>query len=414
MSIDQPTLARRLREARESSGLTQDEVAQALQLPRTAIVQIEGANRAVSSLELSTLARLYQRRIDAFFNEAEPIQQDETPLTVLYRAGDAIAESPESRAEMSGTIELCRIGMQLDQVLGRKPRLGPPAYAFTVPVKKLEAVEQGVRAAEQERRRLELGDAPIADLAEVISSQEVWTSAATLRDDVSGIFLRHPELGMVILINAEHNKARQRFSYAHEYAHALFDRDNSVTVSAYGNRNDLHEVRANAFAAAFLMSPNGVAAVLRFLNKGTPSRVHALVYDQATEEKTSPAIQAEYRTAPGSQTITCKDVALLAHHFGVSYMAAAYRIRNLSYINQAECENLIAQDEKGRGYLKLMKLTDYEMNDPQPSRELKNQVAYKAIEAYRREEFSRGRMLELGKLLGIPGTELLKLAVDPD
>ncbi len=417
MTIDQATLAKRLRDAREGSGLTQDQVAQSLQLSRSAIVQIEAANRAVSSLELSKLAKLYQRRIDQFFEEEEPAVQGPSSENIHYRAGEGVEESPEAQAEISRTIDLCRAGMQLDQLLGRKPRFGPPTYAFAPPTRKLEAVDQGARAAEEERRRLELGDAPMADMADLISNQEIWAAAAALRDDVSGIFLKHPELGMIILVNSGHVRARQRFSYAHEYAHALFDRDSAATmrtVSTFENRNDLREVRANAFAAAFLMPAAGVEAVLRFLNKGTPSRVYALVYDQATEQRTSPAIQAEERPAPGSQTITCKDVAVLAHHFGVSYMASAYRIRNLNFVNQAECETLIGQEATGRGYLELMHLTDYETLDPQPNRELRNQVAYLAIEAYRREAISRGRVLELSKLMDIPGAALLKLAAHAD
>lgn len=43
-------------------------------------------------------------------------------------------------------------------------------------------------------------------------------------------------------------------------------------------------------------------------------------------------------------------------------------------------------------------------------RELRSEIARLAIEAYRREEISRGRLLELSKTLGIPGETLLELA----
>lgn len=411
MIVDQTTLAQRLRDAREGCGLTQDEVALNLQLPRTAVVQIEAAKRAVSSLELSRLAKLYHRRIDSFFEDAE-MAKEEPPLKVLFRADSAIGDDPQAQAAVSKTIELCRIGGELDRLLGRRPRLGPPAYACSAPSRKAEAVEQGTLAAEEERRRLEIGDAPIADMAELISAQEIWAAAAAVRDDVSGVFLNHPDLGMVLLVNDDHVLARQRFSYAHEYAHGLFDRDEPVTVSTFEKREDLREVRANAFAAAFLLPANGVTAMLRFLNKGTASRTHAWVYDLGMEEKSSPAIQAEERAAPGSQTVTAKDVAVIAHHFGASYLAATYRIRNLGFVNQPECEQLISQEESGRAFLRAMNLTDYEVKDPKPNRELRNQVAYLAFEAYRRDDFTRGQMLELSELLEIPGPELLRLATD--
>ena len=43
------------------------------------------------------------------------------------------------------------------------------------------------------------------------------------------------------------------------------------------------------------------------------------------------------------------------------------------------------------------------------NRELRRQVAGLAIEAYRREEISRGRLLDLGKQLDIPGPKLGEL-----
>jgi hypothetical protein len=44
---------------------------------------------------------------------------------------------------------------------------------------------------------------------------------------------------------------RRLFSYPHEYAHALADRDVASLVSKVENRSALREVRANAFAAAW-------------------------------------------------------------------------------------------------------------------------------------------------------------------
>ena len=43
-------------------------------------------------------------------------------------------------------------------------------------------------------------------------------------------------------------------------------------------------------------------------------------------------------------------------------------------------------------------------------RELRIEIAHLAIEAYRREEISRGRVLELGRALDMKGDVLLRLA----
>ena len=159
------------------------------------------------------------------------------------------------------------------------------------------------------------------------------------------------------------------------------------------------------------MPAGGVSALLKSLDKGTPSRQVAWVYDQAVEQAEVPAIEAERRPATGSQKITYKDVAALARHFGVSYKAAAYRIRNLNWVSQQECDSLIEQEASGKDYLSLLDWTsELEAKDPRPDRELKSQVADLAIEAFRREEISRGRLLELSKSLGVSGARLLRLA----
>jgi transcriptional regulator with XRE-family HTH domain len=63
----------RLKEAREYLGLSQQEVADKLKLPRTAISQIENGQRGVEALELKALARVYQRPVTFFTGEEEPV-----------------------------------------------------------------------------------------------------------------------------------------------------------------------------------------------------------------------------------------------------------------------------------------------------------------------------------------------------
>uniref|UniRef100_UPI003F4954DA helix-turn-helix domain-containing protein n=1 Tax=Paenarthrobacter ureafaciens TaxID=37931 RepID=UPI003F4954DA len=77
-------VASRIREARESLGLTQEEVSGALGIPRTSVNAMEAGKRGVSALELRRLARLYRRRVEWLLGE------DEAPVAAadgaLYRA----------------------------------------------------------------------------------------------------------------------------------------------------------------------------------------------------------------------------------------------------------------------------------------------------------------------------------------
>jgi transcriptional regulator with XRE-family HTH domain len=61
---EKETLAKRLREAREYLGLSQEYVAQQTGISRPAISEIEGGRRKVDSLELKRFSKLYGRPIE--------------------------------------------------------------------------------------------------------------------------------------------------------------------------------------------------------------------------------------------------------------------------------------------------------------------------------------------------------------
>jgi Zn-dependent peptidase ImmA (M78 family)/transcriptional regulator with XRE-family HTH domain len=405
--MSQEILGQRLRQARELAGISQQVAADAIGAPRTALTQLEAGKRSVSTLELTKLAGIYHRPV-MYFLEENP-EEDDDIFVALHRAAPGLADTPEVKHCVNLCVDLCREGVALEHLLGRIDRSGPPTYTESVPSRPIEAVSQGERVAEQERRRLGIGSAPIADMADLIAGQGVWASGADLPNDMSGLFLRHRSIGLAILVHANHPPARKRFSYAHEYAHALLDRDRTVTVSSSDNAADLVEKRANAFAAAFLMPAEGVTDLLRSLDKGQPSRGARAIFDAATGGK----IQTELRTAPGSQQITYQDAAMIAHHFGVSYQAAAYRLLSLRHISHKECESLLGQTETGKDYLRALDMFD-ELEKPEDeklwTRELRSQVAHLALEAYRREEISRGKLLDISKAVSIPANIMLDLA----
>lgn len=406
MTFDLATLGTRLKNARINCGITQEKAAEALGVPRTAIVQIESGNRSVSTFELAMLAELYRRPVADFFADRDPA--DEDVLVTLYRLAPGIEENPAFRNEVCRHIDICREGVVLESLLGRKARTGPPSYKLSEPRSTIEAVEQGALVASEERNRLDLGDAPIADMPDLITCQGVWASGAALPEEMSGLFVRHSTFGMAILVNLSHPRARQRFSYAHEFGHALMDCDHSVNVTTQSNANDLIEKRANAFAAAFLAPKPGVEWILESLDKGGPSRVERAIYSVATNNGS----EAESRAIPGSQEITYQDVAIIAHHFGVSYQAATYRLRSLDRIGKKECDDLLQKEALGRDYLQVLNLNeDLEGQDTaKPDRELVTQVVHAAVEAYRREEITDARILDISKRLGIHGQRLLALA----
>ena len=407
LTHDRVTLGRRLKEARTHSGFTQEEVAKALELPRTAIVHMEAGNRSVSTLELAKLAEgLSPARCELFRG---------CPCRGRCLGGGCsvskdFEENTAVRQELARCVAICQEGANLERLLKLPSRTGPPAYELSLPKAAWQAVQQGERIAADERRRLALGRAPIPDIAELARHQGIWACGAELPDQMSGLFLKHSSLGMVILVSSEHVRERRRFSYAHEYGHAIMDRDQNVTVTTTENQSDLREVRANAFAAAFLLPRSGVLHFLMARQKGLGSYDDHEVYDPSIEER-GPAVQVRGRVPARTRKITYEDVAALAHEFGVSYQAAAYRLNSLRLVTRSQLRDLIEKADFGRDYLSLLKLEeDLEPKDSRPDRKLVSEVVHLAIEAYRRGEISKGKLRDLSSLLHVPGQELLRLA----
>lgn len=100
---DRKRLAGRLREAREDAGLSQEDVAHKLSLPRPAISQIENGHRRVEALELARFAKLYGRPL-SFFADDEPVGAQR--LDALHRTAASL--SAKDRAEVLRFAEFLR------------------------------------------------------------------------------------------------------------------------------------------------------------------------------------------------------------------------------------------------------------------------------------------------------------------
>lgn len=402
--MNQHELGIALKRAREQCGKNQQEAADALGVTRITIVHIEQGNRQISSIELKKLADLYGRKMDEFFADSE--NTDET-LVHLYRIAPGIEKLPRATERIGHVLALSRKGAELANRLELHRQTRAPLYEAKAPRTGADAIRVGTEIADQERRRLGLGSAPIADIAELISHQGIWVSSTKLPDGISGSFLKDPAIGLMIIVNAGHGLPRRRFSYAHEYAHALLDRERSVAVTSEGGADHLIEKRANAFAAAFLMPKAGVEELLSLLDKGGPSKQQVPMYDAATE---GPVV-AEYRSKRGSQDITFQDVLVVAKHFIVSYQAAAYRLRSLGYVSEDGCAKLLALERSWSDpghYLHAVHQTERAAVDEKS--ELKGTIMRFTIEAHRRGLLGdQGEIAAISSLLSMDEGSLMSL-----
>ncbi len=399
MPISQEQLGQRLRVAREASSFTQERAADHLGLPLSAIAQIELGKRSVSSIELNKLARLYGRDIRNFF--AEDFHEEE-PLAVLFRADEELARQEEMIDSLRQCIQIGSEVTNLERLVGLDRKLSSVVrYNFPAPESRYDSIRHGVSVAKQERQRIGIGSAPIGNIAEYLEKQGVRTAVVDLPDDVSGLALFVPNIGAFVAVNRKKHVVRRTFSFAHEYAHILMDRDSKGMISRGSEHTDLLEVRANSFAASFLMPESGVRSFLTHVGKGGESRLFA---ETPTDNEDAIALEARRSSKVGE--IHLHDIVLLARHFSVSRMVAIYRLRNLQLISPTELERLSEQERAGRGRQleKLLQLP--EPDQVEERNRFRHHFLNLALDAFDRELISRSKLEELfAILLDVPKAE---------
>ena len=411
MAIDQKELGQRLRQARQISTMTQDDVAHHLGVSRSTVTQIELGNRTVTGIELSSFAYLFGKDLRSFIADEAPDKED--VLVALFRLHPDLSSQEDLLEALRRCLALGRELTRLERLLDIDRDLATiAAYLLPPPRTAWEAVQQGERVALEERKRLGLALTSLPDVAELLKAQGVRTAQVNLPEDISGLTLIEPEIGYLVVANREHHILRRRFSYAHEYCHVLVDRDQRGLVSRGQDRDELIEVRSNSFAASFLMPAAAVRQFIHAFGKGRTSRMETEVFDEESP------VRARARSDPGSQEIQIYDVVQMAHHFGVSRTAACYRLKSTRLITAQELDSLLEQDRAGRGR-ELEQLLDLPEPDHQGQRnEFRHRFLGLALEALRREEISRSKLIEVAAMVNVDADEISRttsaLGLDDD
>ncbi len=405
MTLTHSDLAARIRQAREAAGFTQDDVARVLAISRPAVVMLEAGKRKVSSVELAALARMLGRSMHDFFEES--FERD--GVAFVWRALPEAREDPAAQEGMSRGIEVVNAILGLEGLLGLE-RLAPrlPQYNLPVPLTTWDAVVQGADLARQERERLRLGVDPVVDPGAVLEGEGVLVLSLALPQGVSGLTFQ-ARRAMVCVISSGDAPVRQRYSLAHEYCHALCDLSGAPgIVSREGQRKDPREVRADAFAAAFLMPEEAVRGYLARLGKGHRSRVSAETGAAMVRE---PETEYEARRPRKAREVDIWDVARLAQLFGVSRLAAIWRLANLHLVTAKRRERLL--EEESQGYardLGALVGEDEAARPPRPRLQPAEQrLVSLALEAVEAEEISRGKLVELLRLAGLDDDRIYSL-----
>jgi DNA-binding XRE family transcriptional regulator len=106
--VQRLAMATRIREAREYIGLSQEDVARALNLSRPAITNLESGSRRVEAVELDKLGRLYGRSVNFLLTGEEPVTAGTTPEKVAFLARALKGLSERDVAEVARFADFLR------------------------------------------------------------------------------------------------------------------------------------------------------------------------------------------------------------------------------------------------------------------------------------------------------------------
>jgi transcriptional regulator with XRE-family HTH domain len=298
-------LGTRLRRAREEVNLSQGAFAKALGLSSEYISLLESGKRTPSFETLLKVAGYLNKNISYFFEDRKP---------AFDKLLDAAADE-RVRKELMRFQAACERYLELEESTGRRLDLAP-RYPRISPE----------RLAEEERRRLGLGDEPIRDVLALCEVNGLRIIRQTLADEarIAGLFVFDEERQAAFaLVNANEPPGLQTLTAAHLYGHYLMDRDDSpiidnpdVVVDEYVSLYPPREQFAQAFASRFLVPP----------------------------EKLGDLIEKDLR----AKSLAFDDVLFLKRYFGVSTRAMLRTLRSRGILAEAKFEEFFKRNPEDR------------------------------------------------------------------
>jgi Zn-dependent peptidase ImmA (M78 family) len=249
MALDLYLFGDKLRRYREQLQLSLGEVSHATGIGEEALAAFEKGARAPTGDEVLILADFYKCDYK-FFLSNEKLMAFEQTDTLFRRFGTAF--SRQDRWAVLEVLFLADVESYLQHTLGKTP---PRAFTFQKTGGYFKG--HGEQAAAALRAFLGYADHQVPlDIYRDFRTIGMHVFRRRLDNStISGVYVKHPVAGPCLLINYSEDVYRQRFTAAHEAAHAILDQEEDVIVSFTQASHDLPEVRANTFASHYLMPP---------------------------------------------------------------------------------------------------------------------------------------------------------------
>jgi Zn-dependent peptidase ImmA (M78 family)/transcriptional regulator with XRE-family HTH domain len=247
MAVDLKLLGKKLQRYRSQLDLSLDDVSSATGIAAASLADFEAGKIAPTGDHILVLADYFKCDYAELISSEAQTSLERTD-TLFRRFGNEFSKA--DRWAVREFLFLCESEHFLNQQLNKR--------TTTFGFQKSGTFFKGhaAQAAKQLRMHLSYEDHALPrDVYADFRSVGIHVFRRRLHNsNISGLYVNHPVAGDCVLINYSEDVYRQRFTAAHEAAHAIFDREEEVVVS-FWNADDLKEIRANAFASRYLMPP---------------------------------------------------------------------------------------------------------------------------------------------------------------
>lgn len=265
-------IGRRLRVARETANIRQDEAARAIGASRPTLVSIEQGVRRARIQEIQMLARCYGVSVNAILRR-EAVHTDLVPRFRKLR------DTEDSHATEAIQLfnKLIKAEVEIENLLGIRQRRNYPSER-SVNERDIQALAE--LHAQELREWLGLGAGPIADIFSVIElglGIRLYQRRLSPSSKVAGLFTYDPAIGACIFLNANHPLPRRVQSAAHELGHFYGTRQTPELLEDDEKFLSRDERYANAFARALLAPAESFSESFRQLKEITGKITRRLV-----------------------------------------------------------------------------------------------------------------------------------------
>lgn len=340
-------IGRRIKAAREDAGLTQEDLAQAVRLDRSALAKVETGARKVSAVELALIAEQLNARLEWFVDEAPQAVLSRRNTRELGAASPAIDRLTE------------RVAREVEFAMAHDERLA--ARVTPEPMQRptnREAVED---AAARARELLGVGTRePVLGLSRRVALVGLLSFSIDLGADAADGSSMLLQSGGIAVVNGHLHVGRRRLTLAHELGHYLFADEFSVDWQvASADRADNREAQIDHFARALLLPAQGLQQ----------SWAHHLEQERSLRE---------------SAVIT-------ASEFRVDMSTLARRLSDLRLVSNSDVQQVRGFRTTRADIVDFDLLMHEELNPP----ELAHPYVEAVLRLYRREVISSDRALDL-------------------